>query len=197
MNRKDFFRIINEEISDFDFLGNDKYIKEKKEIALLYDEQFQKQFIIDTITAMRDKIKIASSDSSVTNDPEMRIDVQHTDMTVVSNLDVLYQYEEGKQPIKIDMSFNGDHISYTTDYRLEKGSNVQPDDFDSWYSSINWKDIDVTLFTPQGDEIEFIAFDNAPSKIRELFIRSYTESIIEQNTDVGEVKEKMPKYNSY
>lgn len=197
MNRKDFYRIINEEISDFDFLSNDKYIKEKKEVALLHNEQFQKRFIIDSITAMRDKIKITSSDSSVTNDPELRIDVNHEDMNVASNLDILYAYEGGKQPIKIDISFNGDHIRYSTEFRDINGSDDQRDDVDSWYSSVNWGDIDVTLFTPQGDEIEFVALDNAPHKIQELFIRSYTESIIEQNTDVGEVKEKMPKYNSF
>jgi hypothetical protein len=42
-------RIINEEISEFDFLGNEQYLKEQEVVDLLKNEDFQKQFICDSL----------------------------------------------------------------------------------------------------------------------------------------------------
>ena len=49
-------QIINEVIAEFDFLGNDKYLKEQDNVSLLNNEDFQKQFICDVLTNSK-KIK--------------------------------------------------------------------------------------------------------------------------------------------
>ena len=44
MFKKDFIRIINEEISEFDFLNNQQYQKDREYVDLLNNEDLQKQF---------------------------------------------------------------------------------------------------------------------------------------------------------
>ena len=56
MISKDIIRTINEEISNFDYLNNDKQVSEDEKAQLLASEDFQKQFVIDSISN-RNKIK--------------------------------------------------------------------------------------------------------------------------------------------
>src|ERR1035437_5253077 len=58
MVEKDIIKIINEEASNFDFLGNDDNMKEQEIIDLLQNEEFQKQFICDSLLERKNKIKI-------------------------------------------------------------------------------------------------------------------------------------------
>ena len=58
MKHKNFIKIINEEISEFDYLNNEQYLAEQEDIKRLQEEFFQKQFIMDSITRMRDKIEL-------------------------------------------------------------------------------------------------------------------------------------------
>ena len=59
MKKRDFIRIINEEISEFDFLGNEQYLKEQEIVDLLKNEDFQKQFICDSLLSINDYKKTA------------------------------------------------------------------------------------------------------------------------------------------
>ncbi|MFO8052823.1 MAG: hypothetical protein R6U54_02535 [Candidatus Omnitrophota bacterium] len=86
MKKKDFIRIINEEITDFDFLSNELYLKEQENIELLKNPQFQKQFIVDSITKMRDKIKFDEFSAQISNDPDLYIDQHHDDMNLEVNV---------------------------------------------------------------------------------------------------------------
>lgn len=193
MNRKEFLKIINEEITQFDFLNNDNYLKEQQTYEMLNNESFQKQFIVDSITNMRDKIKIDTSDSHVTNDPEINVEDYHNDMSIDSNVEVTYQSNPNAQPIKFVLSFSGNRIGYYTGGQSEPETGYGS----SWYDRIEWGSIAVNLYTDEGDEIKFIALEKAPDKIYELFVRSYMEDVIEKYTDVGEVKERLPQYTPF
>lgn len=191
MERKNFIRIINEEIAQFDFLNNEKHLKEQETVGLLHNESFQKKFIIDSILYMKEKIYFDHSDTIVRNNPDVQFSDNHDDLNIDMFSDIIYKYNDDS--IKFSISFDGTNIGYNTDYSSEEATNY----FDSWYTSVDWYSIEVNLFTPEGDDVEFVAFKNAPEKIQELFIRSYVEPIIEKYTDVGDVREKMPTYSSF
>ena len=57
MKNKQLIKIINEEISGFDFLGNEEYLKEEEDINILKNEDFQKQFICDLLLKRKEKVK--------------------------------------------------------------------------------------------------------------------------------------------
>lgn len=195
MEKKKFIRIINEEIAEFDFLNNKKKIQEEEAIKLLHDEIFQKKFIIDSILYIKEKISFDNSDAVVRNDPDVKDDDNHNDLQIDFNSDIIYEYND--KPIKFEISFIGNNINYSTDYTSTPSTYTYPGDFESWYTSIDWNDIEVSLFTVDGDDIDFIAYKKAPNKIKELFIRSYVEPIIEKYTEVGDIKQKAPQYTSF
>ena len=69
MINNDIIRIITEEISEFDFLGNDKYQKENESIDLLKNEEFQKRFICDALLS-KNNIGINIYDSRISFNPQ-------------------------------------------------------------------------------------------------------------------------------
>lgn len=197
MRKKDFIRIINEEINDFDFLSNELYLKEQENIEILKNPEFQKQFIVDSITKMRDKIKFDDFSAHISNDPDLYSDQHHDDMNLEVDVELQYLYGTAKEPIKFSLFFAGDKIGYHTGYEYERGDYWTPSSGEAWYNSISWSDIDVNLYTPEGDEIKFIAFEKAPDNIQELFIRSYVEDAIKNKTDIEQIREKLPQYTSF
>ena len=196
MRKKDFIRIINEEVGEFDFLNNEKYKKEQEIYDLLQNPQFQKQFIIDSITKMRDRISFDEFFARVYNDPDFQ-DQYHSDMNLEINVELLYNYNPSEDPIKFALVFDGTNINYETGSEDSIGDYQTPSYSDRWYKSISWNEIDVNLYTIEGDEIEFIAFKKAPNNIKELFIRAYAEDVIEKETDINDIEEKLPRYSSF
>jgi len=196
MKKKDFIRIINEEIGEFDFLNNEKYLKEQEIIKILENPEFQKQFIIDSITKMRDKIKFDDFTAQIYNDPEIQ-DQQHNDLNIEVNTDVVYNYNDNKEPIKFSLNFMGENVNYRTGYEHSQGDYHTPSATDVWYENINWFEIEPTLYTMEGDEIKFDAYKKAPNNIKELFIRSYIQDTIENESDINDIREKMPKFHSF
>ena len=59
--QKTILKTINEEISKFDFLGNDNYQSLMENIELIENEDFQKQFIADFLTGKSEKFNIIDS----------------------------------------------------------------------------------------------------------------------------------------
>jgi hypothetical protein len=104
MRKKDFLRIINEEIAAFDFLGNEQHQQDEQLVGLLEDENFQKQFIIDSITNMRDKIQISNGNSEILTDPD-----EDTE-TTASDFDLQYDYDTEKEPLKFNLGFDVDDV---------------------------------------------------------------------------------------
>lgn len=160
MRKKDPIKIINEEILNFDYLGNDKYLKEEEDINVLKTEDFQKQFICDALLK-KNNFTIDASDARIgSNWVE---DFENADaLSIEYFLKVEYGYNLNEKPIKFDLNFYADEVG----------------------RGFDWLDISVDLYTPDGNEIDFIAFKKAPPKIQTLFIREFCQDFIKKKTNI-------------
>ncbi len=183
MDKKDFIRIINEEVSDFDFLGNEERLKYEEVTNLLRNEDFQKQFICDSLLK-NNKIRTSIYDSRLTGNWE------DTSEDVKFNLDyylnIEYKYDQNADAVKFQVIFDGESIPMSKGGRFYPGNREIAPESTEFIDGIDWHDINVTLWTVDGDEIKFTAFEKAPPKIQVLFIRQYVESFIgnQSNLDV-------------
>lgn len=182
MVNKDVIKVINEVISEFDFLGNEEYSKGQENVDLLKNEDFQKQFICDSLLN-KNKIKTNVFESNIGGNWENNSE-DASRLTLEYFLNVEYKYDQNKEALKFDLNFNSEGISIGKRDDYDNGrlggttdSDVAPSG-DAWFNEFNWNDIYVTLNTTEGDDIDFLAFKKAPPKIKMLFIREYTESYI-------------------
>lgn len=174
--------LINEELSNFDFLNNENSNEENGVIYLLNDRLLQKQFICDSLLLKKNKIKvIETSDAILGGNWEDNID---GNLTIEYHLKIEYLYDETKEPLVFNLDFDSDNIEVhkESDYNYgSKGSSIDnsisPSGGD-WFNYFNWNAIKVTLSTIDNNDIEFIEYIKAPSDIKVLFIREYTESFI-------------------
>lgn len=160
--------IIDNEILKFDFLSNDEFLKKQEIIDLLSNEELQKQFISDSLLNKNDKIKIKKIvDSNIISnwdEPNME-DVNNFKLEYSINIE--YKYDSSKKPLEFNLNFDSDKI----------GTND---------NNINWKDVDVSINTMDGNEIDFKSFNNAPENIQILFIQQYIQDFIEN--EIPEIK---------
>jgi hypothetical protein len=195
VDKKDFIRILNEEISRFDFLGNEKRLEEQEVVDLMSNEDFQKQFICDSLLSINDYKKTARNSKIKINVVEARVggdweddfdDASH--LTLDYYIDIEYKFDEIKEPVKFTLIFDSEKINiskggYYTPARLGGTPDTDREaEGDAYYDYLNWNDINVTMWTPDGDEIDFLAFKHAPRNIQTLFIKEYTEDYITGQT---------------
>jgi hypothetical protein len=179
MKKNQFIQIINEVISEFDFLGNGAQQKEDENNGLLQNEDFQKQFICDSLIN-KNKIKKHVTDARVGGNWENGNDADN--LTIEYFVEIEYNYDINKEPAKFTVQFYSDHIGIGIYSKSDPGSyDVEPT-FEAGYTQLNWQDIDVTLSTQDGDDVDFLAFKHAPPKIQILFIREFTEDFIANET---------------
>lgn len=183
MLNPDFIKIINEEIKKFDFLGNDEYLKEQESNELLLDADLQKQLICDTLLNKNNVKIIEIQDSNIGGDLE-----NGNSISLDYEILMSYQYDSMKDPLRFKLSFNGDSIAVSIDDDTDTGSwngtmadSTSPSG-SAWFDGFNWSDIDVNLWTPDGQEIRFTAFEKAPPRIQTLFVRHFTQDFIENKT---------------
>ena len=189
MVEKGFIKIINEEISKFDFLSNESYLQEQEGVDMLLNEEFQKQFICDSLVA-GNKIKTSVRDSRIGGNWEDDDFDGVSKLTIEYFLSVEYTYDQNKDPLKFGLDFYSDAIDISKTGWYDKGrvggttdSDVAPSG-EAWFDRFDWNDIGVSLSTEAGDEIKFVAFTKAPPRIQTLFIRQYTESYIMNYTSM-------------
>ena len=200
MFNKDLIRIINEVVGEFDFLGNDEQSKEQEIIDLLQNEDFQKQFICDSLLERKNKIKTDVFDSRIGGDWEDDSDDARK-LTLDYFLKIEYKYDQTKEPVKFDLSFYSDNItiSKTDDYDSGRIGGTTDSDIapsgKAWFDGFDWNDINVDLNTTEGDKIDFLAFKHAPPRIKILFIRQFLEDYIGNYTGMDistpEMKDKV------
>lgn len=178
MFKKDFIKIINEEISSFDFLNNNSLLKEEDAINLLNNEDFQKQFICDLLLK-KNNIKENVFESRIGGDYD---NDEPSKLTLDYSINFEYQYDQTKEPVKFTIQFYSDNINIETYSNVSPGNYMNPSYTDTYYTYIDWNDINVNMFTLDGDEINFTAFIKAPEKIKELFIRENVEDFISNET---------------
>jgi len=189
MKKKDFIKIINEEIKDFDFLGNDEFLKEQETTDLLKNEDLQKQFICDSLLGRKDKVRVASIEDSYVSGNWDEFNKEDADrLSLEYSLNMEYRYDMNQEPLKFTLYFHADRIDISVGGWYDPGrwggtmaDAIEPSG-ESWYDYFDWGDIDVTLYTENGDDVPFTAFENAPPKIQNLFIREYTQNFIENET---------------
>ena len=192
---KNILKIINEEISKFDFLGSDAQGKEDDINNLLGNEDFQKQFICDSLTKP-EKIKIGIYDSKIGGNWEEDSDVA-SNLSIEYILDIEYKYDLNEESIKFELNLNSDGVSINKvdNYNAGNRENYEEPSGNAWFNRFDWSDINVAIFTIDGDEIDFIALKKAPQRIQTLFIRNYVEEFINDYTglEIGteEMKDKI------
>jgi len=180
---KKIIKLINEEISNFDFLGNDKHEILMESIELLENEDFQKQFIVDFLTGKSNKIQIINAaDIRINGDWDTYSFDDAKKISLEYNIDIKYSYHIKKEPIFFNLSFNSDNISISVDGEISGDNIHEPRSESAWFNYINWLDVDVDMFSMEGDQIEFTAFKKSPERIRELFIREFIKDIIIDET---------------
>jgi hypothetical protein len=184
MLKKDFINIINEELQKFDFLSNDEYLKEQESVELLLNEDLQKQFICDSLLNRNSKIKIIETIDSRISGNWDEMNFENADvLTIEYFVKIEYKYDVEKEPIIFDLNFYSDEVRIGVSGYHDSGNGIdRAPEGDSWFDSFEWLDINVTLNTVDGDEIKFVAFEKAPPRIKTLFIRGFTERLIEGQT---------------
>lgn len=193
MDKKNFIRIINEEIKNFDFLNNDEQLKEQEGIDLLTNEDLQKQFICDSLLDRNNKLKNIHVDTAKISGNWNDQDFDSADkISIEYSATIGYTYDSNEEPLEFTIKFNGDNIGIEVAGSNDTGDYYTPPAKDSWFKSINWYDINVSLFTKDGEEVEFLAFEHAPENIQVLFIREFLESFISTQTSM-EVLDKSNK----
>jgi len=183
MIETDFIKIINEEISSFDFLSNDELLKEQEVTDLLQNPDLQKQFICDALLGKNDKVRIKEISDSYIRGNWDETDTENADrITLIYSVDIEYRYDMQKEPLEFNLYFNSDKVDIGVDGWTDHGDYNNAPEGESWYDVFEWNDIDVTLQTIEGDEIDFVAFNQAPPRIQTLFMRHYLEGFIENET---------------
>lgn len=166
-------KLINEQFSNsFDFLGNDKFNKTQENIDRLENNEFQKMFIIDSLSNNRNKIKITNIDDARISGDWINDDIQSgTLINIHVCLIVDYKYDSNKDSLTFDLCFAGNGISI----------NKSIEQYNSWLDLINLNDIDVKLIIDDDNEINFTAFKKSPENIKKIFLREYLEDFIEKS----------------
>lgn len=184
MKKNDFIKIINEEISNFDFLSNDEFLEEQEITDLLQNIDLQKQFICDSLLDKTNKVKIKEiTDSSIIGNWNETSIENANGISLRYYIDIEYKYDINKESIIFTLNFDADKIDIGVNgwYNPGNSINIEPEG-ETWYDVFDWDDIIVSMYTINGDDIEFTAFEKAPPKIQILFMRHYLEGFIETET---------------
>lgn len=183
MNKINLNKIIKEEINNFDFLNNDNDGKHQEYINLLNNEELQKQFICDSLLP-NNKIKIIeTTNASIGGDFESSYEDMNN-ITIEYGLTIQYTYDSTKEPLKFELDFDSSKINVGASGNYDGGDHYTPPSGDAWFDYIDWNDVDVMLFSTDGEEIKFLAFEKAPSNIQDLFIREYVSGFISSKTNM-------------
>jgi len=175
---KYIIEIINEEIGKYNYLGIDDINNNDTYVNTLSNTDFQKRFISDILTNNSNIKKhiqesILSGDYD-TNDP--------TYISLTYDLNIEYLYDKNEKPIEFTLILSSDNIKIDVDTEKNRDYYGNTTITSKNFSYINWNDIDVNMYTLDGQLINFKSYDTAPNKIKELFIREIVEDFIENSS---------------
>lgn len=174
VDKKQFIKIINEEIVGYNLLEN---------------ENFQKQFICDFLLNKKDKYQITNiTDSYINNNWE---NDGYLDMTY--GVEITYRYNSMKEPVRFGLWFRGEYVGFSIDSDYQPGhwAGTMPDSIPpsggDWFSRIDWNSIKVQMHMVDDNDsdINFIAFDRAPERVQNIFISRFLSDFIYKHTDMG------------
>jgi len=127
MKRKELYRVINEELSEFDFLGMTGVKDEFEHNNLLNSKEFQTNLIKDIITSLSDKNKFKKFSSTFVN---KETNVNNDTENIELEIELTYTFDE-------------------KDYDL-----ILFIDGDQENDKINFENFDIKLFSKAGDQIK-------------------------------------------
>ena len=160
-------------------MGNEAHLKEEEAYNLLKNEDFQKQFICDSLINKKN-IKTNVTEAQVGGDWENGNTASK--LTIDYLVGITYKYDQLKEPAIFTIGFDSQNVGISISTTSNRGDYYNQPSNEDHYNAIRWSDIDVSIFSIDGDTIPFIAFQKAPIKIQELFIREYTEDFIANET---------------
>jgi hypothetical protein len=195
MNKVSVIKIIKEEIGGFDFLGNEEYLKEQENVDLLQNEEFQKQFIIDSITNFKEKIDIIEVETQYLQEPDYSRteDGQGSDsINLEYFITVKYNYMGNEVTFKLSFYADNLTISWSSWSSSGDGQFIAPEG-ETDLTDIDWGDITPILRSMDDDDIDFTAFDKAGGKTQELFVRSYMDGVVTSELNMDSDKRNKPE----
>lgn len=148
----DFKRILNEAFNEFDFLNNNKLIKEEQFNSILSSGQFIKAFINDVVNNFNSKIKFDNAnilDASINDE-----DIVNGDEPL--NIDfaakIKYLAKDNKY-VPLGISIEGENVDYNLGSNYDKGDYYTKSSSEIWFDNINWQDVIVKLYNSDFDII--------------------------------------------
>ncbi|MFW5847310.1 MAG: hypothetical protein ACOCVF_00125 [bacterium] len=147
-------------------------------IRLFSNLDFQKQFINDSIYNRKIKVKI--TDQHIGTQWEDR-ESGTFPLDVVFNVE--YQYVPDKK-VFFSLAFYSDGVTFSVDTLPDKGDQYTPSQPTSYFSHLEYLDINVSIITSDGTDIDFTAFEEADPNTKESFIKSYVKGFIEDKTNI-------------
>lgn len=161
--KKKLYKIINEEISKFDFLRINERNTNSELIEIVNDTVFQKQFICDYLNNS-EKIKIIEISENIlkveeTEDNGVLVDVQYAEK-------IKYTYDSNEKPIELELELYGDNIFLNiVKYGLDEKLNV------------DWMLFDINVYL-DGETLGFEELDRIPNNTYNMLCKKMGYSFI-------------------
>lgn len=180
--KKRIYRIINEEISKFDFLGINERNMRSEQSEIVNDTVFQKQLICDYLNDS-DKIKFIEISENIlrvneTEDDGVIIDVQYAEK-------FNYTYDSNEDPIVLEFELYGDNIFLNVvKYGLDEKLNV------------DWMFFDVNVYF-DGEKLSFKELDRIPNNMYGILCKKIGYSFIGSGVNMDIIDTIKNEPNSY
>jgi len=168
---KKYIKIINEEIND---ILNDP-------TNLFQNNEFQLKFINNAINKLNN-INFEIVEGYISNEYE---EYESGKLSIDITCNVTYKYEPNKI-IKFQIIFTSPNkIEYSIDTDTDKGDYYTAPYSTSRFTYFEYGDIDVNIYTDDGEEINFNSINNINGYHRSRFIRMFIRSYIENKTGIS------------
>jgi hypothetical protein len=164
---KNILKLINEVYNEFDFLNNDEMIEENKIKSLLNEKFFQKQFIVDSISYIDEKIEV--------NDIDFTMKEIKDNINIGYSSDITYKYND--DVLEFILNIGSLNLFETALFKNEKNLLIEND----INLNIKWSELPVRLITKDGEQFELTALYDESKEIREEFIKIYLGDLVKNN----------------
>jgi len=148
MNHKEIIKIINEEISEYNFLNHEAIQEEDNFNAVLNSKDFQVKLVNDIINHSQ-TIKDWKMDYSSTKEAEA---YDNTEDLVDFEFQYSFIYNYNKHDLKLSLDIIGDKVAYDTQGSYKSATKLQPAEFPERIQT-HYEDAEVILYDEGGEII--------------------------------------------
>ena len=168
----DFNRIINEAFEEFDFLNNDKLIKEEQFNSILSTPEFIKTFINDVVSNFNSKIKFGTInilDASI-NDEDIINSNEPLNIDFATKIKYL---PKDNKYISLGISIEGENVDYNLGSNYDNGDYYTKSSSEIWFDNIEWRDVVVKLYNSDFDVLNDNVLKDADKETAKRFILKF------------------------